>query len=100
MAALCLARNAALPLFPHGLGWVALTTAAGALVGDHETNWKQLFSQAVHAFDWHRTATVWSGTIILHNPVEGTNRVNNTGPAVSQLAKQIITQAEAFAPRV
>jgi DGQHR domain-containing protein len=87
-------------LFPHGLGWVALAKAAGALVGDHGNSWKQPFTLAVHAFDWHRNAPAWSGTIVLHNPTDGTNRVNNTGPAIQQLAKQVIAQAEALAPKV
>ena len=87
-------------LFPHGLGWVALAKAAGELVAGYGSSWKQMLTQAVHSLDWHREAKVWDGTIVLHNPLDGSNRVNNTGPAVKQLADQIITQAEAFAPQV
>ena len=46
------------------------------------------------------TPRLGDGTIVLHNPTDGTNRVNNTGPAIAQLARQVVTQAKPSAARV
>ncbi len=80
-------------LFPHGLGWRALAQAAAELIEARgPSGWEKPFRTAVRSFDWKRTAAVWNGTAVIHDPEKKTNRVNNTGPAVRQLA-EIITQS-------
>jgi hypothetical protein len=37
---------------------------------------------------------VWAGNAVLHDPVKGTNRVNNTAPAVKSLAAIIVSKAD------
>lgn len=85
-------------VFPHGLGWVALATAAGTTIAERGAGWKQPFVAAVAALDWRREAQVWSGNAVIHDPAAGTNRVNNTGPAIKQMAKELVNQAGVNSP--
>ncbi|HTA98146.1 MAG TPA: DNA sulfur modification protein DndB [Solirubrobacteraceae bacterium] len=77
-------------LFPHGLGWRALAQAAAELIEARgRSGWEKPFRTAVRSLDWKRTAAEWNGTAVIHDPEKETNRVNNTGPAVRQLAEMI-----------
>jgi DGQHR domain-containing protein len=81
-------------VFPHGLGWQGLALAVSRLIseyGSHE--WKEPFYRAVRSLDWRRTAEVWSGNAVIKDREKGTNRVNNTGPGVRQLADTIVERA-------
>ena len=78
-------------LFPHGLAWQALSKAAAVLIGEYGDAWEAPFRGAVAGFDWRRTASEWRGNAVIHN--EDTNRVNNTGPAINDLAEKIISRA-------
>jgi DGQHR domain-containing protein len=80
-------------LFPHGLGWNGLAKAAGALISEHRGAWVGHFQKGVHALSWERTAPEWSGNAVIHDTAKGTNRVNNTGPAINQLRDTIIDKA-------
>lgn len=78
-------------VFPHGLGWQALARAAAQLIAEYgTTQWKGAFQRAIQVIDWHRTAPIWDGNAVIHDRDKGTNRVNNTGPAVRQLADIIV----------
>jgi DGQHR domain-containing protein len=82
-------------VFPHGLGWQALAEAVGTLIARYPDDWQRRFRNAVATFDWHREADEWNGNAVIHDPLSGTNRVNNTGPGVHALADKIVTAAEA-----
>jgi DNA sulfur modification protein DndB len=83
-------------LFPHGLGWQAITQAAGELIKSDPDAWEERFRAAVGSLDWRRQAPAWQGTAV----IPGTNaqgdptyRVNNTAPAVKDLAAKILAAA-------
>lgn len=80
-------------LFPHGLGWQALSEAAAALIIAHGDRWEPMFRQGVAGLDWLRTAPVWKGSAVLYDE-KGNNRVNNTGPGVHGVARAVIAAAE------
>jgi DNA-sulfur modification-associated len=82
-------------VFPHGLGWVALARAAATLIREHGDQWATHFRAAVRALDWERTAEVWNGNAVIHDRTKDTNRVNNTGPAITQMAELIAPKARA-----
>jgi DGQHR domain-containing protein len=79
-------------VFAHGLGWLALAQAAANIITQHPVDWERRFRKAVKTFNWDRTDPVWTGNAVIHNPATGTYRVNNTAPAVKQLA-ELVTQA-------
>jgi DNA sulfur modification protein DndB len=81
-------------LFPHGLGWLALAQAAGQLIAEMGEGWEDAFRKAVGKFNWARSDDEWAGNAVLRKE-NGTNRVNNTGPAVKDLAQKIVEQAKA-----
>jgi DGQHR domain-containing protein len=81
-------------LFPHGLGWLALSKAAAEILVAHGENWEERFRKAVASFDWNRTANEWKGNAVLHDEETGSNRVNNTGPAINDLAGRIVRAAQ------
>lgn len=81
-------------LFPHGLGWLALSDAAANLILMYGEEWEDRFRSAVGSFDWRREALQWSGSAVIHDPATGKHRVNNTGPAVQSLVRTIERAAE------
>lgn len=88
-------------VFPHGLGWQALATAGGALIGEFGDDWAELFDRAVAAFDWRRQVENGAG-VLVQNPVwQGVamigDRVNNTGPGIKATADLIVNKARAIA---
>lgn len=84
-------------VFPHGLGWRALAEAAAQLIVRRGPDrWESSFSRAVGSLDWGREAEIWDGTAVIHDPDSGKNRVNNTGPAVRELAKVVVDRAESL----
>jgi DGQHR domain-containing protein len=83
-------------LFPHGLGWLAVAQAAGDLIKDDAAHWEKRFRKAIRSLDWHREAPVWQGTAVIpgtNAEGEKTYRVNNTAPAVKDLASKIVSAA-------
>lgn len=83
-------------LFPHGLGWRGLASAASQLIAKSgRGGWEKDFTRAVKALDWRRDAEVWEGTAVIHDPDGERNRVNNTGPAVRDLAAIVVAGARA-----
>ncbi len=82
-------------LFPHGLGWLALSEAAGRLIEQFGEDWSSRFEEAVKSFDWERIAKTWEGNAVLYNPGTGKHRVNNTAPAVKELADTIVGAVQA-----
>lgn len=86
-------------LFPHGLGWLALTKAASELIGDYGlAQGLRRLEAGVGAFNWERTDPLWRGKAVLYNE-NGTNRVNNTGPAIAQIAEMVIMLRSTVTPR-
>jgi DNA sulfur modification protein DndB len=81
-------------LFPHGLGWLALSQAVADLLLMYGEEWEDRFRTAVASFDWHRDDPAWSGSAVIHDPAADTYRVNNTGPGVQAVAKMIVKAAE------
>lgn len=80
-------------LFAHGLGWLGLAQAAAKLIEEHGEDWEDYFRKAVVNFDWRRSASVWRGNAVLKNEETGNLRVNNTGPAVQDLATKVVNAA-------
>ena len=81
-------------VFPHGLGWQGLAQAAAGVIAEYGSHsWQEPFQEAVRSLDWRRTAEVWDGNAVIHDRAKGTNRVNNTGPGVRQLADEIVKRA-------
>jgi len=85
-------------VFPHGLGWLGLAHAAAELMREYSHSWEEPFQKAVQAMDWKRVAPIWDGNAVIHDPAKGTNRVNNTGPAVRQLAAMVVHEARSLVP--
>jgi DNA sulfur modification protein DndB len=84
-------------VFPHGLGWLGLAHAAAELIREYASmgqSWEPAFEQAVQTMDWQRVAPIWEGNAVIHDPAKGTNRVNNTGPAVRQMAAMVVSSAK------
>lgn len=79
-------------VFPHGLGWQALTMAAGQLMKDFGENWRELYSTTVEAIDWKR-GKHWDGIAM------SGERVNNTGPGIKATANHVVTRARKLAER-
>jgi DGQHR domain-containing protein len=80
-------------VFPHGLGWQALSEAAAALIVEHGDDWERRFRRGVGSLDWARTAPVWRGSAVLYDE-NGKDRVNNTGPGVRGVARSVFAAAE------
>jgi DGQHR domain-containing protein len=80
-------------LFPHGLGWQACANAAAELIEKHGDAWSSRLKKAVRSLDWSRKAPVWKGNAVIHDENNDTNRVNNTAPAVKQIAAIIVSNA-------
>jgi DGQHR domain-containing protein len=87
-------------LFPHGLGWLGLASAAGQLIQEYGTDWEYPFCTAVQSLDWHRSAAVWVGRATLE--IDGSTevdsdlryRVNNTGPGITAVANTVVSAAK------
>jgi DGQHR domain-containing protein len=80
-------------LFAHGLGWLGLSKAASELIAAYDGGWEAHFRKAVGSFDWQRTDPVWVGNAVLFNEETEQYRVNNTAPAVKDLAARIVNKA-------
>lgn len=80
-------------LFPHGLGWRALASAAGELIAADPDNWAAKFARGVGAYNWARTAPEWEGNAVIHDRDKESNRVNNTDPGINQLKELILKAA-------
>jgi len=87
-------------LYAFGLGQRAIASAAATLMTKMPTEWQKWMATAVHSFNWNRGADEWAGKSVLHGVDKDgipTNRVNNTGPAIQELAKLITDTAIAAA---
>jgi DNA sulfur modification protein DndB len=71
-------------VFPHGLGWSALTQAAAELRRERSGDWESAFHQAVARIKWERTNPEWEGRAT----VNGT--VMNTAQNVRSTAQYIV----------
>ncbi|OBA70134.1 hypothetical protein A5641_14420 [Mycobacterium sp. 1554424.7] len=83
-------------LFAFGLGQRALARAAATLIEKKPDDWDELLEKAVSEFDWKREAKEWEGNAVIHGTDKHgspTNRVNNTGPAIQNLAERIVRKA-------
>lgn len=72
-------------VFPHGLGWGALTDAAGHLIKNRGTAWKDAFLSAVRELDWKR-GPHWEGIAMSREQIE------NTAARVKATAGKILGQ--------
>ena len=68
-------------VFPHGLGWLALSELAGELFALDASTWRQHFGKAVHSVNWSRANPEWEGIATIHGSV------NNTALAVKTTAR-------------
>jgi DGQHR domain-containing protein len=81
-------------VFPHGLGWLGLAEAAAQLIVQYDDEWAERFAKAVSGFSWKRDAKPWAGTATIYNEDLKTYRVNNTRPAVNDLARTVVSKAQ------
>jgi DNA sulfur modification protein DndB len=61
-------------VFPHGLGWSALTQAAADLRRERGEGWGTPFSRAVGHIDWRRTNPDWEGRATVNGAVMNTTQ--------------------------
>lgn len=61
-------------VFPHGLGWSALTQAAADLRRDRHENWESDFRRAVERIKWERTNPDWEGRATVNGTVMNTTQ--------------------------
>jgi DNA sulfur modification protein DndB len=83
-------------LFAFGLGQRGLARAAATLIETKPDNWDELLEKAVSEFNWKREANEWEGNAVIHGTDKDGNptyRVNNTGPAIQDLANRIVQKA-------
>jgi DNA sulfur modification protein DndB len=80
-------------LFADGLGWQGVAQAAAMLIRTYDSGWEPRFRKAVAQPDWTRSADEWQGNAVICSPATDTCRVNNTGPAVKDLANKILASA-------
>lgn len=83
-------------LFAFGLGQRGLARAAATLIEKRPDDWDELLESAANELDWHRGADEWKGNAVIHGTDKDgtpTYRVNNTGPAIQNLAKTIVDKA-------
>jgi DNA sulfur modification protein DndB len=83
-------------LFAFGRGQRGLAAATGRLMADFPSDWERRLRVAVSKFNWTKDAAEWNGNAVIHgadrngNP---THRVNNTGPAIEDLAERLYQAA-------
>lgn len=61
-------------VFPHGLGWAALTQAAGELRRQRGEGWERTFRQAVGRISWERANPEWEGRATVNGSVMNTTQ--------------------------
>ena len=61
-------------VFPHGLGWSALTQAAADLRRQQGDQWEAAFRQAVEHINWERTNADWEGRAVVNGAVMNTTQ--------------------------
>jgi DNA sulfur modification protein DndB len=81
-------------VFPHGLGWLGLGEAAAQLIAQYGDEWSERFDAAVSSFSWKRDAEPWVGRATIYNEDTDSYRVNNTRPAVDDLARTVVSRAQ------
>jgi DNA sulfur modification protein DndB len=74
-------------VFPHGLGWSALTQAAADLRRASGEGWNEAFRRAIERIDWERANPEWEGKAIVKGAVM------NTTQNVRATAQYIIASA-------
>jgi DNA sulfur modification protein DndB len=74
-------------VFPHGLGWSALTQTATDLHRERGQGWESAFRRAVAKIDWSRTNLDWEGRATVNGAVM------NTTQNVRSTAQYIVTRA-------
>ena len=74
-------------VFPHGLGWTALTLAVAELRAEAGPTWADRFRTAVRAIDWDRRNPEWEGRAT----IQGT--VTNTAQNVRATTQYILSAA-------
>jgi len=75
-------------VFPHGLGWSALTHAAADLRVQMHGDWDRAYRRAINSIDWTRTNKDWEGRAT----VAGT--VTNTSQNVRATADYIVNASQ------
>jgi DGQHR domain-containing protein len=80
-------------LFPHGLGWLGLAEAAADLMVRYGDGWQSRFANAVTSLGWARSDTTWVGKATIYNDETKVYRVNNTRPAIDDLARTVVKHA-------
>jgi DNA sulfur modification protein DndB len=76
-------------VFPHGLGWSALTLVVSDLRADAGPEWAERFRRAVHSIDWERRNPDWEGRATVRGSV------TNTAQNVRATAQYILRTARA-----
>lgn len=61
-------------VFPHGLGWSALTNAAAELYRERGDKWSSAFRHAVQTIDWSRSNPAWDGRATVNGAVMNTTQ--------------------------
>jgi DGQHR domain-containing protein len=80
-------------LFPHGLGWLGLAEAAADLMVRYGDDWPDRFADAVTSLGWTRDDPAWVGKATIYNEDTDVYRVNNTRPAIDDLARTVVSKA-------
>jgi DGQHR domain-containing protein len=81
-------------LFPHGLGWLGLTEAVSQLMVKYGDEWPDKYASSVTSLRWGRSDKPWVGRATIYNEDTGVYRVNNTRPAIDDLARTVVANAE------
>lgn len=58
-------------VFPHGLGWLALTSLVGSLLQDGD-GWREAFARTVTSIDWTRSSTDLKGLAVYDGKISNT----------------------------
>lgn len=76
-------------VFPHGLGWSALTQAVADLRRKLGDEWESAFRRAVGRIDWERTNADWEGRATVNGAVMNTTQnVRATAQYIVLLASE------------
>jgi DGQHR domain-containing protein len=85
-------------VFPHGLGWQALSTAAAELIREHGDSWFDIFREAAQSICWERTdQDTWEGRAVVYD--EEGNRLNNSGRSIQATAELVLSAAKDSQPK-
>jgi hypothetical protein len=75
-------------VFPHGLGWLTLTSLAGRLISTLGDDWSRIFLETVSRVDWSRSSSQLDGLAVI------SGRISNTKSTVASWVEWLLTIAQ------